>query len=89
MDNSFVSTLTELFVSPRANQTMLLRHTGEIQVLPAQNGAFLQLMLHLLADDSALCAQLRAGHYPSRWDAPQLLATYVAHRREVLLKAQR
>ena len=52
-----MSVLTELFVSPRANQTLLLRHAGETQVLPARNGAFRQLMLHLLADDDpAMCA---------------------------------
>ena len=87
--NSFFGVLLNLFVYPRTNQTLLLRHAGQVRELPAKSGAYRQFMLLLLADDPALCAQLRAGKFATRWEAPQLLATYAANRREALLHAQR
>ena len=86
---TFFGLLLDLFVYPRTNQVLLLRHAGQVQELPAKAGRYRQLMLHLLADDPALCAQLRAGKLATRRDAPQLLATYAANRREALLRAQR
>ena len=86
---SVFGALMDLFVFPRAYQTMLLRHDGQVLALPARNGAYRRLMLGLLADDPALCAQLRAGQLAARWEAPQLLTAYAAHQRETLLRAQR
>ena len=88
-NGTFFGMLLDLFVFPRTNQTLLLRHAGQVQELPAKAGAYRRLMLHLLADDPTLCAQLRAGKLGTRRDAPQLLATYAANRREALLHAQR
>ena len=88
-NGTFFGLLLDLFVYPRTNQVLLLRHAGQVQELPAKAGAYRRLMLHLLADDPALCAQLRAGKLGTRRDAPQLLATYAAHRREALLHARR
>ena len=87
--NSFLGVLLDLFFLPRANQTLLLRHAGQVQELPVRSGAYRQLMQHLLADDPTLCAQLRAGKLATRWEAPRLLATYAANRREALLHARR
>ena len=87
--NSAFGILMDLFVHPRASQTILLRQAGQTLELPAKVGLYRRLMLHLLADDPALCAQLRAGQLATRWEAPQLLAAYAAHRREALLRAQR
>ena len=87
--NSFFGALMDAFVFPRVYQTMLLRHDGQVLALPARNGAYRRLMLGLLVDDPALCAQLRAGQLAARWEAPQLLAAYAAHRRETQLRAQR
>ena len=86
--NSFFGMLFDLFVFPRANQTVLLRHAGQVQELPAKSRRYRQLMLHLLADDPALCAQLKAGQLATRQEAPQLLAAYAAHRREAALQAR-
>ena len=58
-------------------------------LLPGRSGAYRQLMQPLLADDLTLCAQLRAGKLATRWEAPRLLATYAANRREALLHARR
>ena len=87
--SSFFEVFLDLFVFPRANQTVLLRHAGQVQELPAKARRYRQLMLSLLADDPALCAQLRAGQLATRQQAPQLLATYAAHRREALLQARK
>ncbi|MBH8557425.1 hypothetical protein [Hymenobacter negativus] len=87
--NSFFGALLDLFVFPRANQTVLLRHAGQVQELPAKTRRYRQLMLALLADDPAVCAQLRAGQLATRREAPQLLATCAAHRREALLQARK
>ena len=87
--NSFFGIMMDLFVHPRASQTMLLRQAGQTLELPVKNGAYRRLMLGLLADDVALCARLRAGEMGSRFEAPQLLAAYAAHRREVLLRARK
>ena len=81
--------LLNLFVYSRANQTLLLRHAGQVRELPAKSGAYCLSLLHLLADDPAPCAQLRAGKFAMRWEAPQRLATSAANRREALLHAQR
>ncbi len=87
--NSFFGVLMDWFVFPRAYQTILLRHDGQVLGLPARSGPYRRLMLGLLADDPALCALLRAGQMTAPRDAPQLLATYAAHQREVQLRAQR
>ncbi|GAB3870704.1 hypothetical protein GCM10028824_19650 [Hymenobacter segetis] len=87
--NSFFGALLDLFVLPRANQTVLLRHAGQTQELPAKNGRYRQLMLTLLADDPAVCVQLRAGQLATRYEAPQLLTAYTVHRREALLQARK
>ena len=81
--------LLNLFIYSRANQTLLLRHAGQVRELPAKSGAYRQFMLLLLADDPAPCAQLRAGKFATRWEVSQLLVTYAANRREALLHAQR
>ncbi|WP_310391971.1 hypothetical protein [Hymenobacter sp.] len=88
VSNFFMGILAAL-IAPHANQTALLRHDGCVQELPAKRGAYRRFMLHLLADDPILCAQLRAGKFASRWEAPQLLAAYSARRREALLRVQR
>jgi hypothetical protein len=87
--NSFFGAMLDLFVLPRANQTVLLRHAGQTQELPAKARRYRQLMLTLLADDPAVCARLRAGQLATRYEAPQLLAAYAAHRREALLQARK
>ncbi|GAB2861898.1 hypothetical protein [Hymenobacter ruber] len=87
--NSFFGALLDLFIFPRAYQTVLLRHAGQVQELPAKTRRYRQLMLALLADDPAVCAQLRAGQLATRREAPQLLAAYAAHRREALLQARK
>ncbi|MGY3089872.1 hypothetical protein ACVWYF_002920 [Hymenobacter sp. UYAg731] len=87
--NSFFGALLDLFVFPRANQTVLLRHEGQVQELPAKTSRYRQYMLHLLADDPIICARLRAGELDSRFEAQQLLATYATHRREALLQARK
>jgi hypothetical protein len=87
--NSFFGAMLDLFVFPKANQTVLLRHAGQVQELPAKTRRYRQLMLTLLADDPAVCAQLRAGQLATRYEAPRLLAAYAAHRREALLQARK
>lgn len=87
--NSAFGILMDLFVHPRASQTILLRQAGQTLELPPKNGPYRRLMLALLADDPILCARLRAGELGSRFVAPQLLAAYAAHRREAQLRAQR
>jgi hypothetical protein len=87
--NSFFGALLDLFIFPRATQTVLLRHAGQTQELPAKTRRYRQLMLTLLADDPAVCAQLRAGQLATRREAPQLLTAYTAHRREALLQARK
>ena len=83
---TFFDFLLSLFVYPRASQKMLLRQGGQTLELPAKAGAYRVFMLGLLADDPALCARLRAGTLATRFEAPQLLAAYAAHRREALLR---
>ena len=87
--NSAFGILMDLFVHPRANQTVLLRQAGQTLELPAKAAAYRRLMLSLLADDLVVCARLRAGEFGSRFEAPQLLAAYTAHRREALLQARK
>lgn len=87
--NSAFGILMDLFVHPRASQTILLRQAGQTLELPAKASSYRRLMLTLLADDPAVCAQLRAGQLATRFEAPQLLAIYAAHRREVLLQARK
>ena len=87
--NSFFGILMDLFVHPRTSQTILLRQAGQTLDLPVKNDAYRRLMLHLLADDPVLCARLRAAELDSRFEAPQLLAAYAAHRREALLQARK
>ena len=87
--DALVAFLVDAFVFPLANQTLLLRHAGQVEALPARTGAYRRRMLALLADDPALCARLRAGQLAARWEAPQLLAAYAADRREVLLQARK
>lgn len=87
--NSFFGILLDLFVHSHANQTMLLRQAGQTLELPNKVGPYRTLMLSLLADDPIICARLRAGELDSRFEAPQLLATYAAHRREALLQARK
>lgn len=87
--NSAFGILMDLFVHPRTSQTMLLRQAGQMLELPTKKGAYRRLLLNLLADDPALCARLRAGELSSRFEAPQLLAAYAAHRREVQLQAHK
>ena len=89
VDNSAFGILMDLFVHPRASQTMLLRQASQTMELPAKNEAYRRLMLALLADDPILCACLRAGELGSRFEAPQLLAAYAAHRREAQLQARK
>lgn len=87
--NSAFLMLLDLFVYPRASQTMLLRQAGQTLELPAKAAAYRRLMLALLADDPIVCARLRAGELGSCYEAPQLLAAYAAHRREAQLQAQK
>ena len=87
--NSFFGVLLDLFVFPKAYQTTLLRHEGQVEALPGQPRAYRRRMLQLLADDPVLCARLRAGEFAARWEAPQLLAAYAADRREALLQARK
>ncbi|MBU6123066.1 hypothetical protein [Hymenobacter siberiensis] len=87
--NSFFGIIMDLFVYPRTSQTILLRQAARTFELPAKAGAYRRLMLGLLADDPILCARLRAGEMDSRFEAPQLLATYAANRREALLQARK
>jgi hypothetical protein len=86
---SFFGVLLDRFVFPRAYQTTLLRHDGQTEALPGRPGAYRRRMLQLLANDSALCARLRAGELSARFEAPQLLAAYAADRREALLQARK
>ncbi|MCI1189465.1 hypothetical protein MON38_18745 [Hymenobacter sp. DH14] len=86
---SFFGFLMDMFVFPRAYQTTLLRHAGQVEALPTQPGAYRRRMLQLLADDPALCARLRAGELNARFEAPQLLAAYAADRREAILQARK
>ena len=76
-------------LSPGTYTSMLLRHRGVVQELPVKRAAYHRLMLTLLADDPIVCAQLRAEPRMSCWYTPQLLTSYMAHRREALLRAQR
>ena len=87
--NSFFGVLLDMFVFPKAYQTTLLRHEGQVEVLPGRRGAYRRRMLQLLADDPALCVRLRAGELAARWEAPRLLAAYAADRREALLQARK
>ena len=87
--NSAFGILMDLFVHPRTSQTILLRQAGQTLDLPVKNDAYRRLMLHLLADDPVLCARLRAAELDSRFEAPQLLAAYAAHRREALIQARK
>lgn len=77
------------FVSSQAGRKMLLRQAGQTLELPAKAGAYRAFMLGLLADDPALCARLRAGELNARFEAPQLLAAYAAHRREAQMAARK
>ena len=85
---TFFDFVMETFVHPRDYQKMLLRHAGQTLELPAKAGAYRTFMLSLLADDPALCTHLRAGQLDSRFEAPQLLAAYAAHRHEAKLQAR-
>ena len=87
--NSAFMMLMDLFVHPRASQTILLRQAGQVLELPAKAAAYRRLMLVLLADDPIVCARLRAGELGSRYEAPQLLAAYAAHRREAQLQVRK
>lgn len=87
--NSFFGALLDMFVFPKAYQTTLLRHDGQLEALPSRPDAYRRRMLQLLADDPALCARLRAGELAMRWEAPQLLAAHAADRRETLLQARK
>lgn len=86
---TFFDFVLETFVYPRTFQKVLLRQAGQTVELPAKAGAYRTFMLGLLADDPALCARLRAGELDSRFEAPQLLAAYAAHRREALLQVHK
>lgn len=87
--SSFFGFLIDMFVFPRAYQTTLLRHNGQVEALPTQPGAYRRRVLQLLADDPTLCARVRAGQLSARFETPQLLAAYAADRREVLLQAHK
>ena len=76
-------------LSPGTYHSMLLRHEGVVQELPVKRAAYHCLMLSLLADDPMVCAQLRAEPRMPCWAVSQLLATYMAHQREIRLRAQR
>lgn len=86
---TFFDFVMEAFVYPRTFQKVLLRQAGQMLELPVKAGLYRTFMLGLLADDPALCARLRAGALNSRFEAPQLLSAYAAHRREVLLQARK
>ena len=86
--NSAFGILMDLFVHPRANQKVLLRQAGQTLELPSKAGAYRTFMLSLLTDDPALCARLRVGELGSRFEAPQLLGAYAAHRHQAKLQAR-
>ena len=86
---SFFDFVMDLFVYPRAFQKVLMRKADQVYELPAKAGAYRRLMLGQMADDTVLCARLRAGQMATRQEAPQLLAIYAAHRREALLQARK
>ncbi|WP_460504402.1 hypothetical protein, partial [Hymenobacter agri] len=49
--NTFFGFMLDTFVFPRAYQTTLLRHNGQVEALPGRPGAYRRRMLQLLADD--------------------------------------